>query len=111
VSFPPCMPFTCQMGTEFVPPWMESRNCCLVTTFTETVAGEIVTLILVNGSVHVDTEDVVELDEAVVVQVTAVLAGAAPQEVRPNVAMPMSETRNRRRFTAPLFSLFQIPDT
>jgi hypothetical protein len=49
----------------------------VVTTFTETVAGEIVTLIFVTGSVQVDVVLVPEVVEVVVVQVTAVLAGAA----------------------------------
>jgi hypothetical protein len=67
------MPFTIQTGTEFVPPWMASRNSWLVATLTETVAGEIVTLIFVAGSVQVDVEEVVELAEVVVVHITAVL--------------------------------------
>jgi hypothetical protein len=73
VSLPPAMPFTCQMVTEFVPPEIESKNCCVVTTFTDTVAGAIVALIFVAGSVHVDIDVVVEVVEVVVVQVTAVL--------------------------------------
>ena len=73
VSLPPVMPFTCQMVTEFVPPEIESKNCCVVTTFTDTVAGAIVTLIFVAGSVQVDIDVVVEVVEVVVVQVTAVL--------------------------------------
>ena len=67
------MVFTCQMVTLFVPPWIKSWNCCVVTTFTETVAGEIVTLMFVTGSVHVETDVVVEEVEVLVVQVTAVL--------------------------------------
>jgi len=108
VSLPPVMPFTCQMVTEFVPPEMESRNCCSVTTFTEIVAGDIVTLIFVTGSVHVDVEVVAEVVEVVVVHVTAVLAGAAPHDVRPKKAM--SKTKNKRQFTAPLSSLVEHPD-
>jgi hypothetical protein len=61
------------MVTLFVPPWTASRNCWVVTTFTETVAGEIVTLIFVTGSVHVDVEVVVEPVGVVVVHDTAVL--------------------------------------
>lgn len=110
VLLPPVMLFTCQMVTTFVPPVMESMNCWVVTTFTETVAGEIVTLIFVTGSVHVDVEVVVEVVEVVVVHVTAVLVAVEPQEVRPKTEMPPSKTKNRRRFTAPLSSLFEIPD-
>jgi hypothetical protein len=67
------MLLTFQMVTAFVPPWMESKNCWVVTTFTETVAGEIVTLIFVSGSVHVDVEVVAEVVEVLVVHATAVL--------------------------------------
>ena len=77
------MVFTCQMVTEFVPPWMESWNCWVVTTFTETVAGEIVTLMFVTGSVQVDVVVVVEEVEVVVVHVTAVLVAVEPHEARP----------------------------
>jgi len=87
---------------------MESSNCWVVTTFTETVAGAIVTLMFVTGSVHVDVEVVVEAVEAVVVHVTAVLVAAEPQEVRPKRAA--SKTKSRTRFTAPLSSPFEIPD-
>jgi hypothetical protein len=86
---------------------MESRNCWVVTTFTETVAGAIVTLIFVSGSVQVDVEVVVEAVEVEVVHVTAVLVVACLQEARPKRAM--SKTKNRRRFTVPLSSLFEIP--
>jgi hypothetical protein len=86
------------MGTEFVPPWMESRNCWVVTTFTETVEGEIVTLIFVTGSVQVDVVVLVELVAVVVVHTIAVLAGAAPQEVR--VKRAMSTIKNTRWFAA-----------
>lgn len=106
---PPVTLFTFQMVTEFVPPVMEAMNCCVVTTFTEIVAGEIVTLIFVTGSVHVEVEVVAEVVVVLVVHVTAVLAAAWWQEVSPNRAM--SETKNRRRFTAPLSSLFEIPNT
>ena len=87
---PPVILFTFQMVTEFVPPVTESRNCCVVTTFTETVEGEIVTLIFVTGSVHVDVEVAVEVVVVLVVQVTAVLVAVEPQEAKPNRAM--SET-------------------
>jgi hypothetical protein len=87
---------------------MESKNCWVVTTFTETVEGEIVTLIFVTGSVHVDVEVVAEVVDVLDVQVTAVLVVACLQEAKPNRAM--SKTRNGRRFTATLCSLFEIPD-
>src|ERR1700732_1704514 len=102
------MLFTFQIVTEFVPPVMESKNCWVVTTFTETVEGEIVTLIFVTGSVQVEVEVVAEVVDVEVVQVTAVLVAACLQEARPNKAM--SEINSRRRFTAPLCSLFGIPD-
>jgi hypothetical protein len=68
-----------------------------------------VTLMLVTGSVQV----LVELFEAVVdvevVQVIAVLAGAAPHEARPKRAM--DKTKKERNFTEPLSLLFEIPHT
>src|SRR5271169_1797053 len=103
------MLFTFQMGTEFVPPVMETRNCWVVTTFTEMVAGAIVTVIFVAESVHVDVEVVEDVVEVVFVHVIVVVAGAWLQEARPNKAM--SETRNKRRFTVPLSSLFGIPNS
>ena len=109
MSLPPVVPFTCQMVTEFVPPWMESRNCWVVTTLTETVAGDIVTLIFVTGSVHVDVEVVVELVAVVVVQVTAVLLVVAWwQDTSPK--RPVNKIRNRKRFTAALSSQLEISD-
>jgi hypothetical protein len=84
-------------------------NCCVVTTFTETVAGEIVTLMFVTGSVQVEVEVVAEEVVVLVVQVTAVLAGAAPQEDKPKRAA--TNARNRRRFTATLCLLFEIPNS
>jgi hypothetical protein len=96
------------MGIRFVPPVMETRNCWGVTTFTETVEGEIVTLIFVTGSVQVDSDVIAEVVEVVVVQVTAVLVAACLQEARPKRAM--SDTINRRRFTAPLCPLLEIPN-
>jgi hypothetical protein len=84
-------------------------NCCVVTTFTETVAGEIVTLMFVTGSVQVEVEVVAEDVVVLVVQVTAVLAGAAPQEDKPKRAA--TNARNRRRFTATLCLLFEIPNS
>lgn len=105
MSLPPVTLFTFQMGTEFVPPVMETKNCWMVTTFTEMVEGEMVTLILVTGSVQVEVEVVEELVEVEVVQVTAVLV-VEPQEARPKRAK--SKTQDRRRFTAPRCSLFEI---
>jgi hypothetical protein len=66
-------------------------------------------VIPVTGSVQEDEEVVVEVVEVLVVHVTAVLAGAEPQEARPNRSM--SKTKKSRRFTAPLDSLFEIPGT
>ena len=76
---------------------------------TETVAGEIVTLMLVTGSVHVEVE--VELDEpeVLVEQVTAVLAGAAPHEASPRTAA--SKANARSVFTPPRSFQWEIPDT
>ena len=81
----------------------------MVTTFTETVAGEIVTLMLVTGSVHVSVELFVAVVDVVVVHVIAVLAGAAPQEVRLKIAM--DKIKRERNFTAPLSLPFEIPNT
>ncbi len=72
------------------------------------MAGAIVTLIFVTGSVQVDVEVVEEVVEVVVVHVIAVLAGAAPHEVRPKKAM--SKTMNKRQFAAPLSCWFELPD-
>jgi hypothetical protein len=68
------------------------------------VAGEIVTLIFVTGSVHVDVEVVAEVVDVVVVHVTAVLGALYPQEVRPERATPISKAKNKWRFTAHLSS-------
>ena len=65
-----------------------------MTTFTETVAGEIVMLMLVTGSVQVEVDVVLVDVEVVEVHVIAVLAGAAPQEVRPS---PAASTRTGAR--------------
>ena len=107
VSLPPVVPFTCQIVTEFVPPWMESKNCWVVTTFTDTVAGAIVTLIFVTGSVHVDVEVVVEAVEVVVVHVTAVLAPAYfLHEIK--LKTPTRAAKYSRRLTAAPSSRFEI---
>jgi len=63
----------------------------VVTTFTDTVAGEIVTLIFVTGSVQVEVEVVADVLEVLVVQVTAVLAGA--WWMRPGPAGPRAKQR------------------
>jgi hypothetical protein len=87
---------------KFVPPETATRNCVLVATFTEVVAGEIVTVIPVTGSVHEEEEVVVEVVEVVVVHTTAVLTGAAYlwHEIRLNRLIMSAKTG--RRFTAPL---------
>jgi hypothetical protein len=78
------------------------------------VAGEIVTLMFVVGSVQVDVELVLVVLAVGVVQVIAVLAGAAPQEVsaRPattaSVGASSAPSNRRRRFTAPLLPLIEI---
>jgi hypothetical protein len=108
VSSPPVVPFTFQMTTLFVPPWMKSWNCWVVTTFTATEAGEIVMLMFVTGSVQVEVELLLEPVDVFVEHVIAVLAGAAPQEVRPKSAV--NKAMNKRYFTAHLFSTFEIPD-
>jgi hypothetical protein len=78
------------------------------------VAGEIVTLMFVTGSVQVDVELVLVVLAVVVVQVTAVLAGAAPQEVSARPATSASTGASNgpsvrpRRFTAPLLPLIEI---
>jgi hypothetical protein len=64
--------------TLFVPPDTNAVNCALVTTFRETVTGEMVTVIPVTGSVHEEEEDVEVVVEVVVVHVTAVLVTGAP---------------------------------
>jgi hypothetical protein len=86
---------------------MESKNCWVVTTFTDTVAGEIVTLMFVTGSVHVEMDVVVEEVDVEVVQTTAVLGAADP----PHEAMPktaQTKIKGRRRFIAPLRLFFEI---
>jgi len=89
-----------------VPPETEARNWADVTTFTDAVAGEIVMLIFVTGSVQVEVEDEVEVP-LVVVHVMAVLGAAALwQEV--SAARATSGTRNGRSFTAMLASRFEI---
>ena len=95
-----------------------------------------VALMLVTGSVQVDDDVVLEEEEAVVVHVMAVLAGAAPQEVRTRAATSVRnaassepsrasgncrvesarrvarENRSDRskRFNVPLLRVCQIPN-
>jgi hypothetical protein len=75
MSLPPVILFTCQVTTLFVPPEIENKNWACVSTFTDAVAGEIVRVIFVTGSVHVEVED--EPLPVVVVHVMAVLGAAA----------------------------------
>jgi hypothetical protein len=103
---------------------------------TDTVAGEMVMLMLVTGSVQVDVDVVLEEEEVVVEHVMAVLAGAAPQDVKPRAATsvriaassdPSPASRNRlgesarrvarenrsdraKRFTVPLLRVCEIPN-
>ena len=84
MSFPPTTVFTCQVTTVFVPPVTAPVICVFVSTFTETVTGEMVTVIPVTGSVHEEEEEVEEVVGVVVVHVMAVLAGAPPHETRLN---------------------------
>jgi len=72
-GLPPIVPLTSQLIFEFVPPETTAMKFAEVVTFTESVAGEIVTLIPVAGSVQVEVEVVVEEDDEVVEQVMAVL--------------------------------------
>ena len=98
------------MVTEFVPPWTASRNCCVVATLTEAVAGEMVTLMLVVGSVHVEVEVEEELVDVEVVQVTAVLAVLAWwQEDR--AKRTRTNGNKNGRLTAPLSWPFEIAST
>lgn len=61
----------------------------MVTTFTETVAGETETEIPVTGSMQAELEVAVDVLDVVVVQVIAVLAaGVPPQEVSPRADAP-----------------------
>jgi hypothetical protein len=79
----------------------------VVTTLTETVEGETVMLMLVTGSVQVLVELFVAVVEVEVVQVMAVLAGAAPQDAKANVAT--NKIKRARNFTAPRFVPFDLP--
>ena len=81
----------------------------MVTTFTETVAGAIVTVMLVAESVQVEVEVVEEEVVVVFVHVMVVVAAAWLQEAKPSKAM--RATRNKRRFTVPRSLWFEIPNS
>jgi hypothetical protein len=81
----------------------------VVTTFTETLAGETVTLMLVTGSVQEFVELLVAVVDVEVVHVMAVLTGAVPQDARPKTAM--DKTKRARNFTAPRSVQFDVPNT
>lgn len=75
---------------------------------TVAVTGEIAMLIPVVGSVQDEDEEFDDVVAVVVVQVMAVLAGAALwQEISPNA--PISNAKNGRRLTAPLSSTSSMP--
>src|SRR6266851_9967695 len=97
-SSPPVMLFTFHIVFKSVTPCpcMESKNCWVVTTITETVAGAIETLIFATGSVHVDIEVLEEEVEVVVVQVIAVL-GATYFLHEAKQRKAMSGAKYRRR--------------
>ncbi len=92
---------------EFVPPDTLAKNRVVVSTFREMVAGSIVTVIAVVGSVHEFVEVVVDV-VAVVVQVMAVL-GAAYLWHETRLSAPISITKIGRRLTAPLSSNSRMP--
>jgi hypothetical protein len=103
VSLPPVTLFTFQMTIEFVPPETDAENCVAVTTLMAIVTGEIVTVMLVTGSVHEEEDEAVELDPEVVVQVTAVLAAEPPHEAK--LIAAMINAKRERLFTAPRYSI------
>jgi hypothetical protein len=106
---PFAMPFTCQVRTVFVPLETNAENWKVDTTGTDTVAGEIVTLIPVVASVHEEFDVAVDEVEVVVVQVTAGVAAVPPHEAKPSNATNKI-IRKGRRLTAPPFSLFDMPN-
>jgi hypothetical protein len=73
------------------------------------VAGEIVIVIPVVGSVHDEDEEVVEVVDVVVVQLMAVLGAAALWHETSPMA-PMRNARIGRRLTAPLSLTPQMPN-
>jgi hypothetical protein len=93
---------------EFVPPDTLAKNRVVVSTFREMVAGSIVTVIAVVGSVHEFVEIVVDVVAAVVVQVMAVV-GAAYLWHETRLSAPISITKIERRLTAPLSSNSHMP--
>jgi hypothetical protein len=95
VSLPPAMLFTFRILIEFVPPETNAENTVLVTTFTEMAAGDMVTEIPVTGSVQVEEDEELEVVAVVVVQVTAVLAGAVLHDAMTRIAQ-IDATRERR---------------
>jgi hypothetical protein len=102
------MPFTCQVTKGFVPPETFAKNVAVCSTFTEAVAGKIVTVIPVTGFVHELVEAVVDVATAVVVHVMAVL-GAAYLWHDTRVNTPISNAKTGRRLTAPLSSTSHMP--
>ena len=103
MSLPCSIPFTFQVTIKSVPPATEPKNFVVETTLTDKVAGEMVTEILVAGSMQETDEEALEVVAAVVVQVTAVLVVVAePHEAMPTTAA--SNASRGRRFTAPRFS-------
>jgi len=92
---------------EFVPPDTLAKNRVVVSTFREMVAGSIVTVIAVVGSVHEFVEVVVDV-VAVVVQVMAVL-GAAYLWHETRLSAPTRIAKIGRRLTAPLSSNSRMP--
>jgi hypothetical protein len=92
---------------EFVPPDTLAKNRVVVSTFREMVAGSIVTVIPVVGSVQEFVEIVVDV-VAVVVQVMAVL-GAAYLWHETRLSAPTSIAKIGRRLTAPLSSNSHMP--
>jgi hypothetical protein len=97
------MLFTFQVIIVLVPPAVEAKKRVVVTTFTEIVAGEMVTLMPVTGSVQATEDEAVEVVAAVVVQVTAALVAVVLlQEAIPNAAA--TNAKKKMRFTAPLCS-------
>src|SRR6202142_4028508 len=114
------MLLTCHVTGVLVPPESPAWNCRLVATLTETMEGEMATLIPVTGSLQaaeeVDVVDevvvpfVVFVEEVVVVHTMAVLEVVLlppPHEARLN--MPMSNANIGRRFTAPLSLTLNMP--
>jgi hypothetical protein len=108
VSFPPGIPFTCQVTMLFVPPETPARNWVAVATVTETVGGAIAMLIPVVGSVH-EEEAVVDVVEVVVVHVIAVLEVVAALWHEIRLKAPISKTKIGRRLTAPLSLILRMP--